>query len=791
MATVTIFKNINDVSNPHYTTIKEIVNRIRTGRSKVTVEKVRQAEDRNERNAIKKLLPAIIFSGKFTHRAIDGFVESSCLMSVDFDKFDSPEALADKRFELEFDEYTHILFTSPSGDGLKVIVKIPDDHENYKKYFDAIKEHYSCKEFDEKCSDISRVCYESYDPEIFVNEDSSVWTQKVEPKVVVQRKIEIPQESSNKIIKGLESWWNSKYGMKEGQKNSNLYILASTFNSFGIDKFEALQELFKYDEGGKEEEITNLCNSAYNRTEAFATKQFEDLDKVDEIMKLAARGYSAQTIQKMSPNIPMEVIESIAERAVVGSEFWSIGRGGVVTIVNIKYRDFLAANGFYKLYPEGSQNFILVRIIDNTITNVTDEMIKSFTLDYLETLEDSAVWNFYSDKSKLHKEDFLSFLPSINPNFLRDDKHTAYLYYQNCAVKITQTNVEAIPYKDIDGCIWEEQKIDRTFSNATGQDAEFRTFIHNISSREQKRFSAVESTIGFLLHSYKPPSFCPAVILNDETISENPEGGTGKGIFVKALGCVKKNVVIDGKGFNFQKSFLYSRVSVDTQLLTYDDVQKGFEFERLFSVITEGITLEKKNKDEIKLLFEDSPKVIITTNYAIKGAGNSFDRRKWELEFAQYYHKQFTPEDEFKHQLFVDWTVDEWAKFDNYMISCLQGYLNTGLVESPFKNLELRKLEASTSYEFREWATAPEKDRKFKLYEDTEYLGSDLMNDFVTEYPDYGMHGKIKLSHKTFYKWLNNFAKYKYGQPMSQSRSINGIIIKFTKLDKQTKINYV
>ena len=787
MATVTIFKNINDVSSPNYVGIGAIINRIKVGKSKVTIDKVRETTEREERNKIKKLLPAIIFAGKFAHRSIDGFLESSGLLSVDFDKFESDEALQEKRFELEFDEYTYILFTSPSGDGLKVIVKIPEDSENYKKYFNAIKLHYDCKEFDEKCSDISRVCYESYDPDIFVNENSTVWTKRFEPPLVVKRKVDIPLNSNNKIISGLESWWNKKYGMQDGQKNSNLYVLAASFNSFGIDFNDALYELLKFDEGGKEAEITSICRSAYQKTENFGTKQFEDLDKVDDIMKLLASGVSKEKVKEMMPHIPIEAIEAISERSTIGSEFWYINNKQVVSIVNHKYRNFLSENGFHKLYPSGSQNFVLVRMIDNTIVNVTDEMIKAFTLDYLET-SDIMVWDHYAGKKALHKEEFLSFLPQAKPNFMKDDKETAYLYYRNCAVKVTKAGVEPISYSDLDGCIWEEQKIQRDFA-ITDEPAEFRKFIHNISSNNAARSMAVESTIGYLMHSYKPATFCPAVILNDETISENPEGGTGKGIFIKALGSIKKNVIIDGKMFSFQKSFLYSRVSADTQILTYDDVQKGFEFERLFSVITEGLTLEKKNKDEIKLEFEDAPKVIITTNYAIKGSGNSNERRKWELEFAQYYTKNFTPENEFGHQLFSGWDKSEWSRFDNYMILCLQGYLNTGLVESPFKNLEIRKLEASTSYEFREWSTASDVDRKYRIYAGSSYLGTDLLQDFVSEYPDYGMHGKIKLSNKTFYKWLNSYAKFKFGEPISTVRSAQGVMVQFTQLDTQFKIN--
>ena len=51
------------------------------------------------------------------------------------------------------------------------------------------------------------------------------------------------------------------------------------------------------------------------------------------------------------------------------------------------------------------------------------------------------------------------------------------------------------------------------------------------------------------MHGYKNLSYCPAVILNDEVISDNPEGGTGKGLFMNALSQMKKLVVIDGKAF--------------------------------------------------------------------------------------------------------------------------------------------------------------------------------------------------------------------------------------------------
>ncbi len=65
--------------------------------------------------------------------------------------------------------------------------------------------------------------------------------------------------------------------------------------------------------------------------------------------------------------------------------------------------------------------------------------------------------------------------------------------------------------------------------------------------------------------------------------------------------------------------------------------------------------MEKKKKDAIKIPCSRSPKVAITTNYAIKGKGSSFERRKWELELTEHYPKEFTPLVEFGKLMFGGW----------------------------------------------------------------------------------------------------------------------------------------
>lgn len=794
---ITLFRNLSETDKPYYIEIDKALDRIRSGKSKELCEKIRSLggiENKSKRNDLKKGLPAICFSGKFAKRSKAGILEHSGFIAIDFDGFIDEWSMIDYRAFLVNDPYSYAVFTSPSGDGIKVIVKIPKDQSNHLNYFLSLQKYYNVPEFDTSTKDISRVCFESYDPELYVNKDSLEWTEiTTEDHTVFDTKTSrntIKLENNNEIVRRLLVWWERDFGMVQGQKNNNLFILASALNEFGIPEADAKEVLLNYDEGGKEKEIINILRSAYKNAAAHGSKFYEDTQKVDAIKTMAKKGVPTDELVTINSTISSDVIQSIASDVDANdiSVFWSKSSKGSITHINHLYKEYLEYMGYGKYYVEGGNTFVFVQVKNNIISDAYDSTIKDVVLnEYLYKLEDKSIYNYFADKKTLFKEDHLSFLNTIHPNIIKDTEHVAYLYYRNCAVRVTKDKIETVDYSDIDGYIWEKQIIDRDFVITDFKDAVFKKFIYNIGGGETDRIKSIESTAGYLLHSYKPPSFAPAVIINDEVISDNPEGGTGKGIFVNSISHMKKMVIIDGKAFTFNKSFPYQRVSADTQLLVFDDVSRHFDFEKLFSIITEGITLEKKNKDEIHIPFERSPKIIITTNYAIKGAGNSFERRKWELEFAQHYHKNFTPEHEFGHQLFTGWNDTEWSKFDNYMINNLQMYLAHGLKKSQFKNLRERKFIAETSMDFYDWA----KDRYNHMTKvGSETLGQQLYYSFIEQNPDYGPRGKMAIPIIKFYKWLDSWGEYMYNCRPHTFRSSNGKMVRFDmKHDEQSTLD--
>ena len=798
--TVTVFKDIKDTDTPFHRDVEFVLDRIKNGSSKDLVTNIRKKKNKEERNEFKKKLPSICFSGKFSKRADNSLLQHSGLICLDFDGYEKQKELIQDKEKIMRDKYTFSVFISPSGNGLKVLIRIPNDAENHVNYFKSLEKHYNSSYFDKTSKNISRVCYESYDPLIYVNDKSTLWETIEDPEyreVTVNKDAPtIPITDENKIVEILVQWWNKKYPMVEGQRNHNVYVLAMAFNDYGINKNLAQYVCNQYQSSDFTlAEIDQTIVSAYQNNTKFNTKYYEDEEAISEIKQKLKRGVSKSVIktQLLKVDIEENVIESVLERADDENKqmkFWTKSEKGVIKIIHIIFKEFLEDNGFYKYCPEGGMSYVFVKVTNNLIDHTSEKGIKDFVLEHVKTQDDISIYNYFADQTRFFREDFLTLLGTIDILFIEDTKSTSYLYYSNCAVRITKNEVKTIDYLDLGGYVWKDHIINRNFKSQKVKNCDYKTFINNISCKDNERNRSMESTIGFLLNSHKNVSYCPAVILNDEVISDDPEGGTGKGIFKNALGHMKKLVTIDGKSFTFERSFAYQLVSADTQLLCFDDVKKYFDFERLFSVVTEGLTLEKKNKDAITIPFTKSPKIIITTNYAIKGTGNSFARRKWELELHQHYNADYTPEIEFKKMFFGEWDTEEWSQFDNYMIGCLQLYLTEGLIKSKFVNVKIRNLGAATSSDFLEWCGLTKGSMSnAKIEPGGKLYMLELYEEYIHEYPN-GPIAQEFVTRNKFYKWLETYGKFKVGVWAEIDRDMIGKWIKFHEIEPQQEIEF-
>lgn len=212
--------------------------------------------------------------------------------------------------------------------------------------------------------------------------------------------------------------------------------------------------------------------------------------------------------------------------------------------------------------------------------------------------------------------------------------------------------------------------------------------------------------------------------------------------------------------------FVFQEVNHDTNIIFIDDITKNFNFENNFSIITDGITIEKKNQDAFTFSPEDSPKIAITTNYQIKGTSDSFNARRLDLEILPYYNANFTPAIEFKQFFFNDWNESEWNDFDFTMIKCAYNYLSndSNIQKLTDTNLNKKQLIAETRFEFYEFSL-----NKFMI--DTEYVKSDIYNEFL-EFSDLN---EKELTKNEFTKYLQKYAeinklKYIKGQKTKEAQ---------------------
>jgi len=753
---VSFFKSLNKTTPVEHKEVLYFLDRIKDGSSKKIVDSIRTLTIKKERTAEKIKLPVVTFNGKFNHRSIRGLTESSGYSIIDIDGHPDVETLKE---DICKDIYTFACWISPSGNGIKALIKIPqvDSNDDYKAYFNSIKEYYfniGFKEyFDGSTADISRATFESYDKDLYLNETSKLYTNRIEykkPEQITKDFIDIPLLNGNEIADRLMVWFRKRFVGKN--RNSNLHSLARQFNAFGVDETTCSLYLRQYQQSDfREPEINSLIKSAYKYTSEYNTQHFEDKQKVKKLNKLIQSGKTKEQIQK-EIDIPDEILDNKIDELEV-FDFWSFSEKGSVIIDLFRFKEFLKKNRFYKYFTaDNSDGYIFIRKDGNFIDYIERAKIKDFVMQYLEKGNYTDVYNKIGLSPFFFSKDGLSVLDTADILVEHDTKDFAIIYYKNKAVKVYKDKFELLDYDDLDGVVWKSQVINRNISLNDTSEGEFKRFIWLVSGEDIDRYYSLKSVLGYLLHSYKDRVKTRAIVFNDELISDVPNGGSGKGLINLACSYLKKLSEIQGKDYKHDNQFKFQSVSPDSQIIHFDDVKRNFNFEDLFNIITNDFRIEKKGKDPIILDFDHSPKITVSTNYTIKGEGGSFNRRVFELELSSFFNENYTPRDEFKHDLFNGWSDNEWAKFDNYMLRSIQFYLQNGLMQAKTINLKYRKLVNDTSIEFIEFLDA-------KQFEGERHYKNDLKNDFTEEYREF--HNVKWFTTTLFKKWLIKYCTYK------------------------------
>ena len=460
-----------------------------------------------------------------------------------------------------------------------------------------------------------------------------------------------------------------------------------------------------------------------------------------------------------------ETVYKIAEKygwvkpAVI---FWETGENGVSISRDI-FKKFLEENGFCK--QKLGKGYMLLKIEKNIVHEVEIFDIKDFVITYIREMDEEhfdgtskreVLALLINGASRYFSQSFIEFLETRRPEFMRDTKDKAYLFFRNCFLEISRTQILSRKYEELQYCIWNKQIIPHSIRLNVAE-SEFARFIRNICNNAEQRILSLRSAIGYLLHNFKDSANAKAVIFLDEKLAEGAYGRSGKGLVAQAIGKLRKTVRLDGRNFNFAKNFSFQSVSLDTAVIEFNDASKKFNFDKLFAIITDDITVEKKNKDELIIPFKQSPKIIISTNYTIAGSDDSTLDRQFVVEFSDHYNKSHRPIDEFGRRFFDEWNNDEWNSFYNYLIGCIQLYLKRGLIQYAFINLKKKKLIDATCPEFVEFFES--------LILNQEFNKKKLYEEFLKNFDEVS-----GLSYLKFSKWIREGANIK-GYKLIEHRS--------------------
>lgn len=370
-----------------------------------------------------------------------------------------------------------------------------------------------------------------------------------------------------------------------------------------------------------------------------------------------------------------------------------------IKILSYPFLSLLNKKGGFGLYThDKSKDYIFVRVVSGIVEVATVVDMKKFTEQYIDTIYESPLSEslkqaIQAQADKLFSKNMLEFLPFTNLNLLQHTADSAFYPFKNGVLKITADTKTMTPYDQLKMHVWRSHIIDFNFNIGTEvfNDSDFFSFISKICGDDPERIKFTSSVVGYLLHTYKDKARPYSVILAEETENEEKGGGTGKGIFFRAISKIINTIVVDGKSFKHDKPFLFQRANLDTQLIVIDDCRKNIDFQGFYSHISEGLTIEKKNRDEIHIPYETAPKFLFSTNYTINIDGTHGRRRALTIEFSNFFNEENTPLKYFGHMLFDGWDESQWNEFYAAIAIFVQKYLIDGVQQNTSSPTIIRK----------------------------------------------------------------------------------------------------
>ena len=299
----------------------ELLEEIKSDKYQGEINSIRYALHKGEEenaNRIKTSLLGFTTSGTFGEsRTKANILSYSQIIGLDFDDIPVTE-LDSLKTVINDCEYTFASFISPSGEGLKVFIKINSDATLHPVAYSQVANYYrelSGYDFDLKCKDITRLCFVSSDEDLYLNENSVVF--EIQPEELSENRtqtIQMHKLSSEDIFDKCLKFTEIKQLYHKGNRNNFIHLFTSNANRFGINQDDTLDFcITNFDLA--ECEIRATVQSVYkNQIDDFAKfAKFANLqnDTFNSINESEGSNEEEGDYLKNTPKIPLSVYDNL------------------------------------------------------------------------------------------------------------------------------------------------------------------------------------------------------------------------------------------------------------------------------------------------------------------------------------------------------------------------------------------------------------------------------------------------------------------------------------------------
>ena len=398
-----IFLNFQDRKGNHE--LVKVLNAIKEGKFNKEITQLREAASEEEKGRIKNSLlaftPSVVLN---TGRKFTEGDSYNGVIHLDYDKLDDVAGAIEKIKSLE---YTYSCFVSPSGDGIKVFVRVSNEMEQHKDAFNTLRNYYDKavgRESDKSIKDLNRLCFVSSDPELYLNEESEVFDYTT---ISMTRN---PEE--------LWEYTSRKQTFTLGNRNNFIYSFACNTNREGLN----IEEVKSYcssmtDATLTYQEIEKTIRSAYENN----TSQYSEMQSVQSVQSCSKEDKSPMIPDEVYENLPGTLKESCEvfsgrERDVYLTSALSVISGGLSNIKGV-YKEEIVFPNLYSFIiapaASGKGSMKYAKSLGDCYHNILQKQNVEAKINYNKELE------IYNLKKKMAKkvEDIVNLNKPEEPKF--------------------------------------------------------------------------------------------------------------------------------------------------------------------------------------------------------------------------------------------------------------------------------------------------------------------------------------------------------------------------------------